>query len=569
MEAESARLGRYKLVERLAAGGMAEVYLARLTGDQGLEKTVVIKTILPQYTDDPALRKMMLDEARIGFELRHQSIAQVLDVGREGDTLFIAMEYIDGLDLSRAEKVSAHLGEPIDPMLVTHIGVQVLRALGYAHRRTGDDGAPMNIVHRDISPHNVLLSIEGEVKLTDFGIARARDRLVRTTTGGTKGKLAYMAPEQAHGRDVDHRTDLFGVAATLYEALCGQPPFTGDNNFQILDRARAGAIVPLRERCPDLDPLLVGVIDRGLSLDPADRPQSAGEMRGPLEDVLDGHRGREEALAEVVRKLQAEEKALAAHNKRFAAVLLGSGTETGSVGVAAGTPTSPTLDSSPQVRDKLRTPRLSQMQPVAMPTAITPERTAGTVTVHKSRATVIALLLLAVGAAATFAIMKMQSGDSNEPVAATQDLEPTAGLLGASTAPLDAGTVASNDTTNSREAPMAPDAAPIVAKKPDPPPKTTKRDKKTRKSKDARKNKDRDKDTDREREVKYGAVSINSVPWAYISIDGKKLGKTPVKRHRLKVGSYKVTAKRPDGVTQTKRVAVTADGHARIGFHFQ
>lgn len=566
MEAESARLGRYKLLERLAAGGMAEVYLARLTGDQGLEKTVVIKTILPQYTDDPALRKMMLDEARIGFELRHQNIAQVLDVGREGDTLFIAIEYIDGLDLSRAEKVSAHLGERIDPMLITHIGVEVLRALGYAHRRAGGDGEPLNIVHRDISPHNVLLSVEGEVKLTDFGIARARDRLVQTTTGGTKGKLAYMAPEQAHGRPVDHRTDLFGVAATLYEALCGEPPFTGDNNFQVLDRARAGVIVPLRDRCPDLDPLLVGIVDRGLSLDPNERPQSAGEMRGPLEDVLHGHRGREEALAALVRALKGEEQALAAHNKRFAAVLLGGGTETGSVGVAAGTPTSPTLDSRPQVRDKLRTPRLSQMQPVAMPTALTPDRRAGTVTVHKSRATLFAVLLLAAGAAAAFAFMTMRSGDSGDRVAENDEAEPAASPVAAPSIAIDAGAAAAPETPVVA-APV--DAAPVATAPPDARPGVTKRDAKPPKSNDARKNRDGDRDTDRDREVKYGSVSINSVPWAYISIGGDKLGKTPVKRHRLKAGTHKIIAKRPDGTTQSKSVVVTADGHARVGFQFQ
>ena len=347
MQQESARLGRYRLVERIAAGGMAEVYLARMVSDGGLEKTVVIKTILPELTGSEQVRTMMLDEARIGFSLRHQNIAQVLDVGREGDTLYVAIEHIDGLDLARLQRVCDQCAIELDPMLVVYIGVEMLRALDYAHRRRGEDGEELGIVHRDISPHNVLLSIEGEVKLTDFGIARARDRLSKTTTGATKGKLAYMAPEQAAGKEIDVRADLFGVAATLYEALCGSPPFHGTNDLEVLKAVQAGTVTPLTVRCPLLDPLLAGVIDSALANEPNDRPANATEMRRPLEEVLRGQSASADELSDLVRRAQAEQRALRQQNSAFERAVLGIGATGTATGVAGGTPTDPSTRALP------------------------------------------------------------------------------------------------------------------------------------------------------------------------------------------------------------------------------
>ncbi|MFY2560845.1 serine/threonine-protein kinase, partial [Corallococcus terminator] len=218
---EGLDFGRYTLLERIATGGMAEIYRARMTAVAGVTKPVVIKKILPGYADKSAFVSMFVNEARIAAGLSHGNIAQVFDFGEVGGQYFIAMEWVDGHPLSRVlrrarEKGLYTLPQPL-ALLVT---VEVLEGLAYAHTRLDDRGRPLHIIHRDVSPQNVLLSFEGQVKLVDFGIARARlAGHGESDEAEAKGKYAYFAPEQARGRELDARADIFAAGTLLYETL--------------------------------------------------------------------------------------------------------------------------------------------------------------------------------------------------------------------------------------------------------------------------------------------------------------------------------------------------------------
>lgn len=218
--------GRYELMERIAVGGMGEIWRAKLTGLEGFEKTVAIKKILPHLSDDPQFIERLVTEAKIAVALSHAHVVEVYELGRVEGEYYIAMEFVDGPDLAtllqRAERSDLLLPLP----LAVHVGACVSKALDYAHRKKDDKGEPMNIVHRDVSPQNILLSIEGAIKLSDFGIARAAGlaRQFHTDMGVVLGKRKYMAPEQRRGERVDSRADVFAAGAVVYEMITGTPP---------------------------------------------------------------------------------------------------------------------------------------------------------------------------------------------------------------------------------------------------------------------------------------------------------------------------------------------------------
>ncbi len=277
------RFGRYQLVERIARGGMAEVFKAKSHGVEGFEKVVVIKRVLPELADDQRFVEMFLSEARLAVSLSHANIVQVFDLGREDDAYFLAMEHVAGMDLSLALRASQRAGSPAPIALVVYVACEVARALDYAHRRKDTAGRPLGLVHRDISPQNILLSYEGEVKVTDFGIARCR--ALFEAPSASHGKVAYAAPEQLEGRDVDARADLYALAVTLYEALAGRNPFRGDSVEATRRHALAGAHRPLREARPDVPDGLHALVERMLARDPAGRLASAAQMYEELAAV--------------------------------------------------------------------------------------------------------------------------------------------------------------------------------------------------------------------------------------------------------------------------------------------
>src|SRR3954454_6125730 len=261
--------GKYQLLEQLARGGMAEVFKAKAHGVEGFEKILVIKRILPELSQNPRFVEMFINEAKIAVTLSHANIVQVFDLGQAQNTYFIAMEYVSGMDLATTLKLASKSGRRLSPELAVYIVSELVKGLDYAHRRRDADQRPLNLVHRDVSPQNVLLSNEGEVKLTDFGIAKARTVAQAVTDVGiVKGKYAYMAPEQILGKSVDARADVFAAGVLLYEALAGVNPFQTGSNYDTLERIRAGDVTPIEQLVPDVPAEVARVVRTSMAYEP-------------------------------------------------------------------------------------------------------------------------------------------------------------------------------------------------------------------------------------------------------------------------------------------------------------
>jgi serine/threonine-protein kinase len=280
------RLGPYELLRRIATGGMAEVYLAKRAGPHGFQKTVAVKRILPQFARDPDFVAMFVDEARVCARLGHPNIVQVFDFGEEDGELYMAMEYVEGTTGARLVRAVASGGEEIPLEVCLHITLSILRALECAHGARDEEGRSLGLVHRDVSPGNVLIDRSGGVKLTDFGIVRAVEIERRTDAGQLKGKLGYMSPEQVVGRELDARSDIFTLGIVLAEMLILRPLFGGGKELDVLIRIRdadLSAIDRASGRVPDD---VRAVLFRALSRDPALRWPSAAAFAEALEEIV-------------------------------------------------------------------------------------------------------------------------------------------------------------------------------------------------------------------------------------------------------------------------------------------
>ncbi|MEZ4323317.1 MAG: serine/threonine-protein kinase [Myxococcota bacterium] len=279
--------GNYILLERLGIGGMSEVDLARQRmGDKDFVRFVVIKRIKTDRSADNSFIRMFKDEARITSELHHESIGQVYDFGRQGEEYYLALEYVPGIDVRGVINALRDRGQRVPIRVALRILCDVLEALDYAHRKRDAFGKPMHIVHRDVNPRNIMVSIHGETKLIDFGVAKASGRLERTKTDHVKGKFSYMAPEQITGDAIDHRADLFAVGLTLHEFIAGYGPFFGLNQVQIVHRLLHAQLpeMPAVRDLPD-DSKLRAVHDKALAPDPNKRFATAREFRTALEAI--------------------------------------------------------------------------------------------------------------------------------------------------------------------------------------------------------------------------------------------------------------------------------------------
>ena len=277
---------RYDLVRQLAKGGMGEIWLATLAGAAGWQKPVVLKRVLSHLEDDPEFLTRFIDEARIAASLNHSNIVPIFDLGQSEGMYFIAMEYVDGWDLRKLLRMLAGADEKLAPRFALYVAREIANGLAYAHARSDETGQSLRIVHRDVSPSNVLISRIGEVKLTDFGIASARERLGKTVTGQLRGKFAYMSPEQATGAAVDGRSDLFSLGALLFEMLAGQKPFEGPSDMATLENVRLGKRPDLLELAPDLDPETVALVERSLEGEADDRFANAADFADALDARL-------------------------------------------------------------------------------------------------------------------------------------------------------------------------------------------------------------------------------------------------------------------------------------------
>jgi serine/threonine protein kinase len=277
--------GRYVLLEKLAVGGMAEIYKAKTYGVDGFEKQLAIKRILPHCAADTEFIKMLVDEAKLTVLLSHANIVQVYDLGKVGDDYFISMEFINGTNLREVMTRQRDEGQKLSEEVAVYIMSEVCKGLDYAHRKTDSQGNPLNIVHRDISPQNILISFEGEVKIVDFGIAKAAMNVSHTMAGILKGKVAYMSPEQALGKPIDHRTDIFSAGVLLYEMLTGDKLFSGETQFEVLNQIRTTRINTLM--LPDHIPgPLKAVLAKSLAYNAKDRYQTAGDFQLDLTKYL-------------------------------------------------------------------------------------------------------------------------------------------------------------------------------------------------------------------------------------------------------------------------------------------
>lgn len=278
--------GRYVLLERVAVGGMAEVFRAKRKGVEGFEKVVAVKRILPHLSNNKDFVEMFVDEAKMVASLSHPNIAQIFDLGKIDDSYYIAMEFVEGRDLrtilSRARDRDIQFGVDLSALVAAKVGA----ALEYAHRHRDHEGKELRIVHRDVSPQNILVSTEGEVKLVDFGIARAATKASHTDSGSLRGKLLYMSPEQAWGKALDNRSDIFSLGGVFFEALTGHPLFSGNSEMSILERVRDARFLAPSSLNPAVPIELEAVVTRALQRDPEQRYQNAAEMLLDLDTYL-------------------------------------------------------------------------------------------------------------------------------------------------------------------------------------------------------------------------------------------------------------------------------------------
>ena len=275
--------GKYILLERISVGGMAEVFKGKAFGVEGFARPVAIKRILPHLAEDPRFVEMFINEAKVAVQLSHANIAQVYELGRCDDDHYIAMEYIAGKDCLSLAQYVKRTGDRLPFHLAAYIGSRVAEGLGYAHRKLGPDGRPLGIIHRDISPQNVLIAYEGAVKLIDFGIAKAAIHSSHQTQAGVlKGKFGYMSPEQIAGKPLDQRSDIFALGTVLHEMLSGERLFAGDNDFLTLEKVRAAKADPPSHKNPDVPPQLDNIVLRALAREPGERYQSAAQLADDL-----------------------------------------------------------------------------------------------------------------------------------------------------------------------------------------------------------------------------------------------------------------------------------------------
>src|SRR5215468_3684902 len=274
---------RYRITERVAAGGMAEVFRGVAESMQGFKKNIAIKRILPNLTKNKKFVAMFLDEARLSLSLQHANIVQVFDIGHTEDTYFIVMEYVDGVDLKALMEWRRKINRKLSTAQTLYSVIEICKGLSYAHELVNPEtGKPLGIVHRDISPPNVLISKQGEIKVVDFGLAKATSQIETTDPGVVKGKMSYLSPEAARGEEVDSRADIFAVGILLYEMLTGKRLFYGETDYQTVELVRNAKIPPLRPQNPQVEPELEDVVRKALARRAEDRYASALDLQDAL-----------------------------------------------------------------------------------------------------------------------------------------------------------------------------------------------------------------------------------------------------------------------------------------------
>jgi serine/threonine-protein kinase len=280
---------RYRVIEKLESGGMAEVFRAESEGLQGFRKQVAIKRVLPHLSSKKKFISMFLDEARLSAQLSHSNCVQVFDIGVGDNAFFIVMEFVDGANLKAIIEHIRESGRDFPVEAAVHIALEICKGLSYAHELTDSNGAPLHIVHRDMSPPNVLVTKFGEIKIVDFGLAKANSQLEKSEPGIIKGKFSYLSPEAAMGQEVDLRTDIFAVGIILWELLAGQRLFLGDTDFQTVKRVQAAQVPSISQINKKVPAELERIIVRALAREPARRYPTARALGQDLSKFMFRH----------------------------------------------------------------------------------------------------------------------------------------------------------------------------------------------------------------------------------------------------------------------------------------
>jgi eukaryotic-like serine/threonine-protein kinase len=277
---------RYRVIDRLASGGMAEVFIAESAGIEGFKKKVAIKRVLPHLSEKKRFIAMFLDEARLSAHLSHSNVVQVFDIGVGDKTYFIVMEYVNGADLKQVIKHVRDSGKSFPIEAAIYMCAKMCEGLAYAHECRGEEGELLHVVHRDISPPNVLISEHGEIKIVDFGLAKASTQLEKSEAGIIKGKFSYLAPEAAHGNEVDARADIFAVGIILWEMLAGRRLFQGKSDYETVKQVQAAKIPPITQLSRDADDHLQSILARALAQNRENRYGSARALGSDLTRYL-------------------------------------------------------------------------------------------------------------------------------------------------------------------------------------------------------------------------------------------------------------------------------------------
>jgi serine/threonine protein kinase len=308
LDRDRTQFGKYTLVERLGRGGMADVWKAKISGPGGFQRTLVIKRILPHLVEDEQFKQMFVAEARLSARLNHANIVQVFELGDVDGEFYLAMEYVRGRDLVNVVRAQLLKGLP-PPGMGAFVARELCRALAYAHALTDDNGTPLRLIHRDVSPSNVMISFDGAVKLLDFGIAKALAEANenRTVTGTLKGKFGYMSPEQVEGKEVDNRADLFAAGVVLHEILTGKRLFKGASDLQTIAMVRDAKVDPPSLHNPAVPRELDDICLKALARLPDDRWRGCDEMAVALDEVVHSLKWGPERLAAMQRELFPDE----------------------------------------------------------------------------------------------------------------------------------------------------------------------------------------------------------------------------------------------------------------------
>jgi serine/threonine-protein kinase len=560
VQAQQRTFGKYTLIARLAVGGMAEIFLARLEGVGGFRKQVVIKRILPHLAEDSRFVSMFLDEARIAARISHPNVCPVYELGEVDGQLFLAMEYLDGLPLSRMMRTMSRAGTVIPPVMGAAILGQACEGLHHAHKLAEPDGTPTGVIHRDVSPQNLFLTTTGTLKVLDFGVAKIRGSSARTRTGTLKGKYAYMSPEQLRGEPLDHRSDVFALGVCAFELFTSRRLFARETDFLVFKAIVEEAIPQVRHVRPDMPAELDAVVTRALSRDKERRFGSAREMGEALADAASRLGGLPSTigLGNEMRKMFAEEleenrvfldsaQALADADlaadgdrtlvdmdlamKAEPTVLPApppswredddgwSGAVAGPVAAAMMTTADAETISghkvAPVVFPSDPTDEGTTQEEVKSETGVVPGLTGGLSWKVWAAAAVVAVVAVVV------LLLLLGGDDETETVAETVAETETETAPGPAPAPAPPSPLHPSTPPPPTPAPATPSPPSVTRKEPRKP--------------------ERERKPPVER-VERGSFTIDSRPWATVYVDGKKLGVTPIFKKSLPAGKHTVKA---------------------------